>query len=47
MRVLKPFRVVHEGKPYSDGDEVTVPVSVADVWLRLMFVERVISKQKY
>ena len=43
VRVKAPYRVVslNDGEPYSDGDELTVPESVADEWLRSRFVEQV------
>ena len=40
VKVRAPFRVVHEGVPYSDGDELVVPAAVADEWLRSQFVEK-------
>jgi hypothetical protein len=40
VRVLAPYRVVHEGEPYSDGDEVTVPEAVAAHWERSRSIER-------
>jgi hypothetical protein len=41
VRVKAPWRVVHEGKPYGDGDLVTVPGHVAAHWERSSWVERV------
>ena len=46
VKVNAPYRVVHEGEPYSNGDEVVVPEAVADEWLRATFVERVTSTRK-
>jgi hypothetical protein len=46
VKVKAPFRVVHEGKPYTDGDEVVVPEKLADEWSRSKFVARVTSKEK-
>ena len=40
VKVRAPFRVVHEGVPYSDGDELVVPAAVADESLRSQFVEK-------
>lgn len=40
VRVRAPYRVVHEGVAYSNGDEVIVPAAVADEWLRSQFVEK-------
>jgi hypothetical protein len=39
--VLQPYRVMHQGEPYSDGDEVTVPESTAAHWERSRWIERV------
>jgi hypothetical protein len=44
VRVKAPYRVVHEGDPHSNGDELSVPEEVAQHWLGSGFVERVISK---
>ena len=41
VRVFTPYRVVHEGKPYVGGDEVTVPGDVAELWEKSQWVERV------
>ena len=43
VRVLNPYRVVHEGKSYSDGDEVTVPESIGAQWERSHWIKRVTS----
>jgi hypothetical protein len=34
VRVKSAFRVVHDGKAYTDGDEVTVPETTAALWDR-------------
>jgi hypothetical protein len=39
VKVKAPYRVVHEGDPYSNGDELTVPEDAAQLWLRSGFVE--------
>ena len=44
VRVIAPYRVVHEGNAYVGGDELTVPQSLADEWLRSKWVEP--SKEK-
>lgn len=44
VRVKPPFRVVHEGKPHTDGDVLTVNEDVAGQWVRSGFVERVTGK---
>jgi hypothetical protein len=41
VRVTAPFRVVHDGDPYTDGDELTVPKSTADEWISARYVELV------
>jgi hypothetical protein len=41
VRVLGSFRVVHDGEPYTDGAEITVPESTAVEWERSRWVERV------
>lgn len=44
VRVKAPFRVVHEGNPYTDGDTFTVPENVAQEWEQSRWVERVTGK---
>jgi hypothetical protein len=44
VRVRNLYRVVHEGEPYSDGDEVVVPESTAAQRERSRWIERVTSK---
>jgi hypothetical protein len=44
VRVSDRWRVVHEDKPYTKGDELTVPEDVAAEWQRSGYVERVSSK---
>ena len=39
VRVLAPFQVVHETRPYTGGDVVEVPESIADSWLLNKWVE--------
>ena len=39
VRVSNRWRVVHDGKPYVLGDEVTVPEDVAKEWGRNGYVE--------
>jgi hypothetical protein len=33
IRVLPPFQVVYETHPYTGGDTVEVPESIADDWI--------------
>lgn len=40
VKVKAPYRVVHEGNPYSDGDEVAVPEETAQQWVRLGWIEK-------
>lgn len=44
VRIKTPYRVVHEGNPFSNGDELTVSESTAAEWERSRWVERVTSK---
>jgi hypothetical protein len=44
VRVKGPYRVVHEGDPYSNSDELTVPEHVAEQWQRSGCIEKVTSK---
>jgi hypothetical protein len=44
VRVIDRWRVVHDGKPYVKGDEVTVPEDVAKEWERNGYVDRVSGK---
>jgi hypothetical protein len=46
VRVLKPFRVCHEGVAYNHPDELIVPEHVAAEWERSVWVERVTRKKK-
>ena len=46
VKVRSPFRVIHEGKPHTDGDVLTVPEKVAAEWEAQNLVERVASKEK-
>lgn len=45
VRVRAPFRVVHEGNPHTDGDTLTVPVNVAQEWVRNGWVEQVTTNK--
>jgi hypothetical protein len=45
VRVSDRWRVVHDGKPYVKGDEVTVPEDVAKEWERNGYVERVTTQK--
>jgi hypothetical protein len=44
IRVSERWRVVHDGKPYIKGDEITVPENVAVEREESRWVERVSSK---
>jgi hypothetical protein len=44
--VKAPWRVVHEGEPYSDGAKVTVPEDVAAHWERSGWIERVTATKE-
>jgi hypothetical protein len=44
VRVIDRWRVVHDGKPYFKGDEVTVPEHLAQEWEQSNWVERVSAK---
>lgn len=33
VKVNAPYRVVHEGKPFTDGDVVEVPPDTAHTWV--------------
>ena len=41
VRVSDRWRVVHDGKPYTKGDTLTVPEHLAEEWERSRWVERV------
>ncbi|MGC2652917.1 MAG: hypothetical protein WA317_04775 [Mycobacterium sp.] len=43
VKVNAPFRMVHQGEPYSNGAELTVPDEVAQHWQRSGFVEHAIK----
>ena len=45
VKVQAPFRVVHEGNAFTDGDTLTVPENVAQEWERSRWVERVTSSK--
>jgi hypothetical protein len=44
VRVSDRWRVVHDDKPYTKGDTLTVPENVAQEWERSGYVERVTGK---
>ncbi|HXY65905.1 MAG TPA: hypothetical protein VEI45_16500 [Mycobacterium sp.] len=46
VRVLKPYRVVWEGKPYVGGDVVEIPSDTAKSWIGSKWVEPVPVSQK-
>jgi hypothetical protein len=46
VKVLAPFRVVHDATAYTDGDEVTVPEHVAQEWQRSGYVERITATKE-
>jgi hypothetical protein len=46
VRVQKPFRIVHEGKPYTEGDIATVPEHLAAEWEQAGSVKRVQAKKE-
>jgi hypothetical protein len=41
VKVLPPYRVVHELVPYTKGDVVEIPGELAAEWLRHGWVEEV------
>jgi hypothetical protein len=41
VKVLKPFRVVHDGTAYSGDDIAEVPAEVAAEWLRQGWADEV------
>lgn len=41
VKIRAPWRVVHDGKPYTDGDQVEVPGHLAGHWERSGWAERV------
>ena len=46
VKVVAPYRVVHEGKPFVGGDAVMVPAELAENWIKAKWVERVTVSQK-
>jgi hypothetical protein len=40
VRVSDRWRVVHDGKPHTYGDELSVPAALAEEWVRSRWVER-------
>jgi ribosomal protein S5 len=45
VKVVAPYRVVHEGKPFVGGNHLTVPAETADTWLKSKWVELVKGKK--
>ena len=45
VRVLGKHRVLHEGKPYVRGDEVSVPEATAAKWERSRWIDQVAGKR--
>jgi hypothetical protein len=41
VKVLEPFRIVHDAKEYFAGDAVTAPAHLAQEWTRAGWVEPV------
>jgi hypothetical protein len=41
VRVVEPFRIVHDATEHTGGDELTVPAHLAEEWERSRWVERV------
>jgi hypothetical protein len=46
VKVVAPYRVIHEGKPYVGGDVVDVPADTADTWLKSKWAEPVSQRGK-
>jgi hypothetical protein len=47
VRVREPFRVVHEGRPYTGGDVLEVPNNDSTaLWIKAKWVEGVPVSQK-
>jgi hypothetical protein len=46
LKVVAPYRVIHEGKPYVGGDVVDVPADTADTWLKSKWAEPVSQRGK-
>lgn len=44
VKVVGRWSVVHDDKRHVEGDELTVPESTADEWLRSGWVEKVSAK---
>jgi hypothetical protein len=46
VRVLEPFRVVHDATEHVGGDTVVVPEATAKEWESAGWVKRVTTKEK-
>jgi hypothetical protein len=46
VKVVAPYRVIHEGKPYVGGDVVDVPTDTANTWLKSKWAEPVSQRGK-
>jgi hypothetical protein len=44
VKVRSPYRVVHEGDPYTEGDTLTVWEATAQQWEQYGWVERAAGK---
>jgi hypothetical protein len=44
VRVSDRWQVIHDGKPYTKGDTLTVPEHLAEEWDRSRWVERVTQR---
>lgn len=45
VKVKAPYRVVHEGDPYTDANELSLPEPVTQQWQRSGFVEQVTGRK--
>lgn len=45
VRVLAPFRVVYETRPYTDGDTPEVPEALAQEWVRNRWAEELPERE--
>jgi hypothetical protein len=46
VKVIPPFRIVHDGKPYAGGQTLTAPAQAANHWLRNKWVALVAAPSK-
>jgi hypothetical protein len=46
VKVVAPYRVLHEAKPYVGGDVVEVPKDIADTWIKAGWAQPVSQKEK-